>query len=133
MNKDFEARICRSFFKKQSRDRIYYELSTLKKRQEFFVRMSHTAENYLSDCIYRRFNMPPPLDKIAEFLSPGKCYFITKDSLDGQLIEPEIALPVIYRCGVPYMAVNADCTCAYLETEYNFSEHKAYFLKTRKE
>lgn len=133
MDKEMERNICMSFFGKRSRDRLYYELSSPKKRQEFLHRMSHTAEDHLSDCIAGRFTMPPPPEDIAAFLAPGRCYFITSDSHDGQLLDPETALADLYRCGVPYMAVSADCTRGYLETEYNFSEHTAYFLKTRKE
>ena len=129
MDKEFELRVCKGFFDKNKWERIYYELSSDKKRENFFRKMSHTAEEYLGCVISDSFKMPPDIDRIEGFLKCRECYFIVQENGDGKFLNTREALSELYRLGTPYMAVTPDCTLAYLETEYDFSDHKAYFLK----
>lgn len=130
MNADFELKICKAFFNKRCCERLAYELSSKKKRGEFFCKMSHTSKLYVGNCIFLENNMPSDIGDIIDFLKDDKCYFITTfDKYDGKLCELSNALSDIWANGMPYMLVNQRCDRAYLETEYNFSEHISYFLK----
>lgn len=133
MDKDLELNICRVFFDKRCRERLYYELSSDKKRRCFFDRMSHTADDYLSDCIAKRFSKPPCTDDISSFLGDREGYIIALNSVyDGKTADIPQAAEELWCCGEPYMIVNRDCTAAYLETEYDFSVHTAFFLRCNK-
>ena len=128
MDKTFEQMICNRFFSKRYNDRLYYELSS-KKRNEFFNKMSHTADIYLGNCVSDSFRMPPDKEEIVKYLEDDKCYFITKfNEFDGQICNLSDTLEVLWCNGMPYMIVNKKCDKAYLETEYDFSEHKSFFL-----
>ncbi|MBP1546906.1 MAG: hypothetical protein J6A37_09925 [Oscillospiraceae bacterium] len=130
MEKEFELNICRAFFDKRCRERLYYELSAAKKRRCFFDRISHTADDYLSDCVTKRFSKPPCTDDISSFLRSKECYVIALNSVyDGKFADILQALEELWCCGEPFMTVNKDCTAAYLETEYDFSVHTAFFLE----
>ncbi len=129
MDKEFERQMCKSFFDKNKLERLYYELSSDKKRKNFFRKMSHTAEEYLGCVISESFKMPPDIDRIEGFLKGRECYFIVQGDCDGKFLNTRGALSELYRLGTPYMAVTPDCALAYLETEYDFSDHKAYFLR----
>lgn len=128
MDKTFEQTICSRFFNKRCSDRLYYELSS-KKRNEFFNKMSHTAERYIGNCISGSFHMPPEKEQIIKHMEDDECYFITKFSeYDGKICNLADTLSIIWCNGMPYMIVNKKCDKAYLETEYDFSEHKSLFL-----
>ena len=74
--------------------------------------------------------MPPSIGDIIDFLKDDMCYFITTfEKYDGRFYELSSVLPDVWANGMPYMLVNQECNRAYLETEYNFSEHISYFLK----
>ncbi len=77
MDKPFELKICSAFFCRRSRERLYYEL-TSKKRDEFFRKMSHIAENYLGDCIAEKYSSLPDIESILLFLNDERCYFISE-------------------------------------------------------
>ena len=130
MNIDFEAKICRAFFYKRCCERLFYELTSKKKRGEFLCKMSHTSKLYVGDCICLELKMPPSIGDIIDFLKDDMCYFITTfEKYDGRFYELSSVLPDVWANGMPYMLVNQECNRAYLETEYNFSEHISYFLK----
>ena len=129
MDKNLEQTICKNFFKKRYSDRLYYELSSKKKRSEFFNKMSHNAEVYLGNCIFASFDMPPKKEQIIKYLEGDICYFITMNSeYDGQICNLVNTLDIVWCNGMPYIIVNEKCSKAYLETEYDFTEHKAFFL-----
>lgn len=129
MNKPFELKICSTFFSKRSCERLYYEL-TSKKRPEFFRKMSHTADWYLGDCVFKECKMPVEIESILNFLNDDKCYFITLyKEFDGGCFNTSDVLNNIWANGMPYMAVDRECRYAYLETEYNFSEHTSFLLR----
>ncbi len=130
MNADFEGKICKMFFNKKCCERLTYELLSKKKRGEFFRKMSHSSKLYVGNCIFLEQYMPCGIDKIIEFLEDDVCYFITTfEKYDGEYCELQTVLSDIWSNGMPYMIVNRKCDRAYLETEYNFSEHISYFLK----
>lgn len=130
MDIDFETRICKRFFNKRSYERLLYELTSKKKRGDFLCKMSHTSKLYIGNCILSEFIMPPKIDDIITFLNDKKCYIISAyDKYDGKICEITDVLSDIWANGMPYMVVNLHCDRAYLETEYNFSEHVSYFLK----
>lgn len=130
MNKSFELKICNTFFCRRSKERLYYEL-TSKKRSEFFHKMSHTAEWYLVDCVLKQYKMPLDIDSILSFLNDDQCYFITSyKNFDGDYFNTSDVLDHIWSNGMPYMVINRECKRAYLETEYDFSEHTSFLLKS---
>ena len=130
MNSDFEVKICKTFFKKKCCERLAYELLSKKKRGEFFRKMSHSSKLYVGNCIFLEHDMPCDINKIIAFLGDDICYFITTfEEYDGEYGELQTVLSDIWSNGMPYMIVNRKCNRAYLETEYNFSEHISYFLK----
>ena len=130
MDKDTEKKICDSFFDKRSSDRLFYELSSKKKRADFLNRMCHTAGSYIGNCISEKFDMPPTKEQIRVFLNDDICYFITSyNDTDGNFCDTSDTLERIWSNGWAYMAVNRDCSRAYLETEYDHSSHTAYFLE----
>lgn len=126
---DFESGICRSFFNDRSCDRIIYELSS-KKRRNFFKKISHTAEQYIRhECIVGKFRTPPDVTAICDFLKDSSCYIISaEEGFSGGFYDLSQALKVIHSCGSPYIIADVSRTRAYLETEYDFSEHTAFFL-----
>lgn len=130
MNKSFESKICNTFFSRRSNERLYYEL-TSKKRSEFFHKMSHTAEWYLGDCVLKQYKMPLDIDSILSFLNDEQCYFITSyKNFDGDYFNTSDVLDHIWSNGEPYMVINRECKRAYLEIEYDFSEHTSFLLKS---
>ena len=130
MDKEFESKICSAFFDKRSRDRLFYELSSAKKRKDFLSRMCHDSALYIGNCVHERFDSVPPVDDIAAFLNDDICYFITSyEDTDGRFCDTADTIRKIWSDGWAYMAVNRDCSRAYLETEYDISSHTAYFLK----
>lgn len=132
MNSDFEIKIIKKFFSSRSAERLIYEAA--KKRERFFDKLSHTCEEYLQqEVIADKSNMPHNEADILKFLSDKKCYIMAMNSeLDGEYARVTAALNSLYRNGSPYLIISADGKKAYLETEYNFSEHCSYFLSTEK-
>ena len=132
MDKEFEERICNTFFDKRYADRLFYELSSRKKRFVFLSKMCHDSEKYLGNCIYQKREHPFDIIEIEKFLGKDNCYCLTsKNEIDGLYNNINTILDLLWSNGMPYLIVNAKCTLAYLETEYNFSEHNAYFLKSK--
>ena len=130
MDKEFEKKICDAFFDKRCSERLFYELSSQKKRRDFLDKMCHTADRYIGDCVYKKFGKLPSREEIAAFLDDESCYFITPyEKNDGGNYDTSRTLEEIWSDGSAYMIVSRDCTRAYLETEYSFSGHTAYFLK----
>ena len=79
---------------------------------------------------HERFDSVPHVDDIAAFLNDDICYFITSyEDTDGRFCDTADTIRKIWSDGWAYMAVNRDCSRAYLETEYDISSHTAYFLK----
>ena len=130
MDKDFEEKICRDFFDKRVSDRLTFELRSLKKRCEFIRKLSHTAEKYLNvKKIFRQFETPPDPELIKGFLGSEMCYVISHGDNDGNLLETAAALDELYLNNMAYMLIGSNGETAYLETENEYSRHRAYFLK----
>ena len=127
MNKEIEKDIAQ-FFQKRVRDRIAFLLSS-KKRGDFFVKIAHTAENFI-DCalIVQKDERPIEQDTIRKYLG-SRVYVIAQCSpLDGEFADINEALG-LWGCGVPYLLYGNGYL--YIETEYDHSAHTAYILKGR--
>ena len=130
MDSLFEERICRTFFDKRCSDRLCYELSSRKKRRGFLDRMCHNSKDHLADCVYKSVERPFDKADITDFLGKGECYCISlQPEADGIYADASGLLDRLWSNGMPYLIVNAACTAAYLETEYDFSEHRSYLLR----
>lgn len=130
MNKDFEENICGNFFDKRVSDRLAFELCSSKKRREFIRKLSHTAQDYLNvKKVFRQFESPPAPELITSFLSSKMCYVISHGDNDGNFLETTAALNELYLNNMAYMLISDSCETAYLETENEYSRHRAYFLK----
>lgn len=127
MNNEIEAEIAR-FFQKRYRERLLFEL-TSKRRENFFGKIAHTAENYIDTrLIIEKDDRLIERDLIAEKLGGGECYVIAERSpLDGRMVSVDSALDELWGCGAPYLLYSNGCL--YVETEYDFSVHTAYLLK----
>lgn len=127
MNKEIEKDIAQ-FFQKRVRERISFLFSS-KKRGDFFVKIAHTAENFI-DCalIVQKDERPIGQDTIRKYLG-SRVYVIAQCSpLDGEFAEIGEALE-LWDCGVPYLLYGNGYL--YVETEYDHSTHTAYILKGR--
>ena len=130
MDKEFEEKLCRAFFDKRVRDRLAYELGSSKKRGDFLRKISHTAEDYLSQiAVISRFEAPPKRETISDFLKSTNCYVISHSENDGSFMPIPAALDKLYINGMAYMLITENGERAYLETENEFTRHRAYFLK----
>ncbi len=115
------------FFQKRVRERILYLLSS-KKRRDIFVKLAHTAEDYI-DCKLIVEKSPRPLEpeELAKQLG-NTVYVIAEHSeFDGEFADTSAALDELWSCGVPYMLYGNGLL--YVETEYDFSVHNSYLLK----
>lgn len=119
------------FFQKRVRERILY-LMTSKKRGEIFRKLAHTAEDYLDiSLIIEKSNSPLDGKVIEEKL--GKTVYVMErhgsfsSPSDGEFTSIRTALDELWSCGTPYMLYGNGHL--YVETEYDFSTHKAYLLK----
>ncbi len=92
--------------------------------------MCHDSEKYLGKCIYKTSDRPFDVKEIERFFGREKCYCLSlRKEIDGLYSDLSKILDLLWSNGMPYLIVNAECTMAYLETEYNFNEHKSFFLK----
>lgn len=74
--------------------------------------------------------MPLDIESVLNYLNDDRCYFITSfKEFDGDYFNTSDVLDRIWSNGMPYMIIDRECRRAYLETEYNFSEHTAFLLK----
>lgn len=130
MDSNFESKIITAFFSSRSSERLIYEAA--KKRSRIFDKLAHTCEEYLkSNAIYEKSKLPHNESEIIKFLSDKTCYVISQSSeTDGKYMNTEKALKALYKNGAPYMLISSNCKKAYLETEYNFSEHYSYLLNS---
>lgn len=130
MDKEFEERLCREFFDKRVRDRLAYELGSAKKRGELLRKLSHTAEDYIrQSSVISRFEAPPERESISDFLKSTNCYIISQSENDGSHMPLSSALDELFKNGMAYMVISESGERAYLETENEFTRHRAYFLK----
>lgn len=131
MDNLFEEKICKTFFDKRCSERLFYELSSRKKRSVFLYKMCHDSEKYLKNCIYKKSEKPIEITEIKQFLGKEKCYCLSlNNEMDGVYNDLSKILDLLWSNGMPYLIVDSKCNLAYLETEYNFSEHKSFFLKS---
>ena len=130
MDKEFEERLCHEFFDKRVRDRLAYELGSAKKRGELLRKLSHTAEDYIrQSAVISRFEAPPERETIYDFLKSTNCYVISQIENDGSHMPLSSALDEFFKNGMAYMLISESGERAYLETENEFTRHRAYFLK----
>lgn len=130
MDKNFEKEICERYFCKDNRERIFYELTSKKKRSIAIDRFSHQSSIYLNPkSILHSSNMLFSIDRVKDFLECKKCYCICSNSdFDGRIVDINDVLNSIYSVG-PYFIFNTNMNKGFLETEYNFSEHYSYLLQ----
>lgn len=125
MNTEVEKEIA-LFFQKRVRERIIYLLSS-KKRGEIFVKLAHTAEEYIDrKLMIEKSSRPLEPEKLVKQL--GETVYVIADcsELDGCFTDTGAVLDELWSRGVPYMLYGNGLL--YVETEYDFSIHISYLL-----
>ena len=129
MNFETEREICGRYFAGAKSDRLFFELTSKKKRIKAISRFSHDSLLYLNpEKIFKSNKMLFSKREILEFLAADNVYCICfNQAFDGKLADINRALEEMYSIG-PYFLFNIDDKKGFLETEYNFSEHYSYML-----
>ncbi len=131
-----EKRVSELFFRKTVRERIYYELTSKKKRETFFKKIAHSADNYIDkECIFIQNDELTAKNKVMNFLtnnSCDSCYCISYDErFDGKILNIAETLDSLFGNGMPFMLITILLDKSYLETEFDFKSHKNYFLQSK--
>ena len=129
MTIEIEKEFCDLFLNRRYSERIFYELTSKKKRRDGLSRFAHNSRDILNlSRICRECGGMLYSEETKDFLGNGKCYCICIDKdLDGTFTDIDIAVEKLYGYG-PYILYNAEKRKAFIETEYDFSEHWVYFV-----
>ena len=133
MTVEIEKEFCDLFLNDRYSERIFFELTSKKKRRNALSRFAHNCKDVLnSDRIRNVCGGMLNSEETKEFLGYGECYCICLNKeLDGRFIDIDTAVETLYGYG-PYILYNADKKKAFIETEYDFSEHWVYFVSLKK-
>ena len=129
---EIEKEFCDLFLNDRYSERVFYELTSKKKRRDALSRFAHNSRDILNPSrVSRECGGMTDSEEIKDFLLHGKCYCICFDrEQDGIFIEADTAVEKLYGYG-PYILYNADKKRAFIETEYDFSEHWVYFMSDK--
>ncbi|MBQ8780918.1 MAG: hypothetical protein IJZ72_04535 [Oscillospiraceae bacterium] len=129
MTAEIEKEFCDLFLNARYSERVFFELTSKKKRRNGLSRFAHNCKDILnSDRIRRECGGMLSSEETKEFLGYGKCYCICIDKdFDGEFADINNAVEALYGYG-PYILYNAEKKKAFIETEYDFSEHWVYFV-----
>ncbi|WHY84646.1 hypothetical protein QNH39_18585 [Neobacillus novalis] len=134
MNKEIEEIIVKSFFNKRIQQRVLFELSSSKKRQDAIERLNH---NYL-DTLRNEFmiEIPKPNSDPEEIVNLLKvhgasknCYVISWHSLDGKEFPLTTAIEELIWYGMPSFISCTHGKLAYFQAEQVYGAPPRFILK----
>jgi hypothetical protein len=135
MDKEIEKIIVDTFFSKQYRDRILFELFSDKKRKDAIGRLSHSyadvlIEKYMSE-IPKPNSSHLEIVTLLEKLGAGKeCYVISfSDEIDGKNLSLQVALEKVVGFGMPSLVYCKPNSLAYFESEQCYGAPPRYILR----
>ncbi|MFD1395472.1 hypothetical protein [Kroppenstedtia eburnea] len=138
MDKEHELMIVKSFFAKRIRDRVIFELSSLKKRTNALDRLCHNYEITLQK--ETLIEIPKPNSCYTDILSlltklgaEDYCYAISYNKeIDGKHLPLNYALEQAVGYGMPSLISCIPNKLAYFESEQGFGPPKRFILKNDK-
>ena len=126
---EVEKEFCDLFLNNRYSERVFYELTSKKKRRDALSRFAHNSRDILNPSrVSRECGCMLYSEETKEFLGCEECYCIcVNKELDGTFADIDIAVETLYGYG-PYILYNAEKKKVFIETEYDFSEHWVYFM-----
>lgn len=110
MNVNMEKKFVKEYIKKNKRDRIYYELSSAKKRKSAIGRFCHNAMDFIDERKVEYYGTD--LSRVKEIIDKAykkECYMISWDaSVDGCMYKPFEAINIMNNMGMPSIVVFED-------------------------
>jgi hypothetical protein len=137
MDTEYEARIVKKFFTKRIQDRVIYELSTPKKREDAIGRLNHNYKNTLNEKYLVK--IPKPNSDYTEILNLLKnhgagdlCYTMSFcEAIDGKHLPLAHALEKAVGYGFPSFISCIPNKLAYFEAEQIFGPPERFILLVR--
>jgi len=135
MDKQLEEIIVKSFFNKRLRDRVLFELTSVKKRKHAIGRLCHSYMDVLDDKYM--MEIPKPNSNFNEIVgllkkygSGDACYVISYyEDIEGKYLPLSYALEKAVGLGMPSIISCIPNKLAYLECEQVYGSPPRYILK----
>lgn len=123
MDRDYESLIVKVFFDRSYWDRILYELTSLKKRQDAISRLSHHYQDVLNTSLMHPVNCSDAAeirDILISHQASQEAYVISfNTAVDGSYLPLGEALASTVHFGMPSLVV-CSLNLAYFEGEQGF-------------
>lgn len=132
MDKFIEEEFVRAFVIKERRERTLFELTSKKKRRDFFGRLCHNFDQIL-DTRFMESVHASVCDETLRLLEPNdapdQCYVMSYGKLDGQKLILRDALRGVVGMGMPSIVVCIPGKLAYFEAEQEKGPPPRFILK----
>ena len=107
MDRDVEKRFVMDYIKKNRRERIYYELTSKKKRETAIGRFCHNAPDYTDNrkIIYYGTNIEKGLAGVDMDKEKAGYIISWDDAIDGKMYEPNEAIEKMFSVGMATIVI----------------------------
>ncbi len=125
----FEEVFIDKFVVKQIKDRLLYELSSVKYREKAIWRFSHGAENILksSKIVFKGTSNNIP-ELILKYITPEEGYFMSLGEEDGKIYDFDKAIQIIISANMPIIYIMNEVV--FIKEEQEKGSPICYLLKT---
>lgn len=124
MDKDIEKKFVKDYIKKNRRERIYYELSSKKKRKKAIGRFCHNA----LDCVdeskikYYGTNIKMGMDGVNLNREQVGYLISWDDTIDGKMYKPNEAIENMFTVGMATIVVFSNICIIKTEQEIGMAD-----------
>ena len=127
MSEEISRFVSDRFFNKRVSDRIYYELTSDKKRKNILNKLAHRYDDYIEPkCVVNRITGDFPVSEIMSELhchGESRCVVISSEIFCDNFSAIEKILEEFAFYSMPYLLVIPGNGFAFFQPEYDFNNH----------
>ena len=124
MDRDIEKQFVKDYIKKNKRERIYYELSSKKKRKKAIGRFCHNALDCVDESKIKYYGTDIKIGVDGLILNREKVGYLISwdDTIDGKMYKPNEAIEKMFNVGMATIVIFSNCCIIKTEQEFGMAD-----------